>query len=122
MADFAQPAPLSPHPLDPVTTLLQKLAAMDVDYSVKEANLRSCLGNATCTPYPAMVEALLATGCRLKLPVYLDVIMYYYEATPGIRSARRSADVQITLLRNSVLSASNKRYGTNLKAFDTLFK
>ena len=46
----------------------------------------------------------------------------YYEATPGIRSARLSADVQITLLCTSVLSTSNKRYGTNLKAFDTLFK
>ena len=122
MADFPQPAPPSQHPLDSVITLLQKLTAMGIDFSVKESDLRSWLGNATSTPYPAMVEALLATGCRLKLPVYLDVIMYYYEATPGIRSARRSADVQITLLRNSVLSASNKRYGTNLKAFDTLFK
>jgi hypothetical protein len=82
--------------------------------------LREWLANPAFTPYPAIVQALLLLGLRLKSPVYLDVIVWNYEHTPGIASPRKIQDVKPDLLRAAILKGSNVRYGTNVRNFEQL--
>ncbi|MFD6274613.1 hypothetical protein ACFWFI_03345 [Streptomyces sp. NPDC060209] len=105
----------------PGTDVVQALAAMGVDFSVPEADLRGWLANPDFTPYPAIAQALLGWGRRLKAPVFLDVIVWKYEHAPGVTSPRAVADVQPAVLKAAVLEASNERYGTQETAFEQLF-
>ncbi|MGE4043592.1 MAG: sialidase family protein [Acetobacteraceae bacterium] len=92
---------------------LLRLAQAGIDFSVPEADLRAFLGNPEFTPYPAISGALLTLlgGKILRQPVFLDVIVFNYENTPGVASPRREADVDSDLLTRATLEGYNERYG-----------
>lgn len=106
----------------PAPTLLDGLRAVGVDFSVPEPDLLDWLGNAEFTPYPAFARALLNLlgGRGLARPVFLDVIAFNYENSPGGPSPRRVEDVDLDLLRAAVVEGSNVRYGEQVTAFGDL--
>ncbi|MEU1428171.1 hypothetical protein ABZ412_13955 [Nocardia sp. NPDC005746] len=99
--------------VQPVPTLLDRLGADGIDFSVPEAELTDWLDDPEFTPYPAMAEALLKLldGNRLRRPVFLDVIVFNYENSPGNPSPRRVEDVDMRVLKAAVVDGSNTRYG-----------
>ena len=100
--------------------LIAALGRMGVDFSVPEVDLRDWLANPHFTPYPAISHALLLLGRRLKAQVFLDVIVWNYEHTPGVASPRNVADVKLDVLKAAILVGSNVRYGTNVSDFEQL--
>jgi hypothetical protein len=98
-------------------TVIEALAAMGVDFSVPESDLRDWLANPEFTPYPAISQALLRSGWRLKSPVYLDVIVFNYEDTPGVMSPRELDDVDPDVLKDAILEGYNVRYDMNISDF-----
>jgi hypothetical protein len=107
-------------PLAPA--VIQALGRMGVDFSVPEADLRDWLANPVFTPYPAVSQALLLSGWRLKAPVFFDVIVGNYEHTPSVASPRNSGDVKFDVLKTATVEASNLRYGTYVTDFEQLLK
>lgn len=105
-----------------VPTTLDRLAVAGIDFSVLESDLMDWLNNPEFTPYPAISEALLRIleGRLLRRPVYLDVVVFNYEHSPGEPSPRRAEDVDADLLRDSVIEASNERYGEAAVDFSEL--
>jgi hypothetical protein len=85
-----------------------------IDFSVPEADLREWLLNPRFTPYPAMVSVLLKLleGKRLRQPVFLDVIVWNYEHSPGTPSPRNPGNVNLELLKAALLEGYNERHGT----------
>ncbi|ADP81368.1 hypothetical protein [Pseudofrankia inefficax] len=110
------PAPPA-HGETPPADVVVALATMGVDFSVTEAELRGWLANPLFTPYPAVAQALLLQGWSLKAPVYLDVIVWNYEHTPGVTSPRKAAEVNPDILKAAVLQGWNVRYGTEVTDF-----
>lgn len=102
--------------------VVQALDGIGIDFSVPEGVLRDWLANPTFTPYPAISQALLNLGRRLKAPVFLDVIVWNYEHTPEVASPRKIADVRLDVLKAAVLQGSNERYGTQVTDFEQLLK
>ena len=102
--------------------IILNLRRVGIDFSVSEENLRQWLNNPTFTPYPAIAAALLRmlVGKRLRKPVFLDVIVFNYEHAPGAVSPRRESDVNLALLRASVVVGYNKRYGEFESDFNNL--
>jgi hypothetical protein len=105
-------------PLAPA--MIQALNRIGVDFSVPEVELREWLANPVFTPYPAISQALLLLGRRLKAPVFLDVIVWNYEHAPGIASPRNVTDVKLDILKAAILEGSNERYGTSVNDFEQL--
>jgi hypothetical protein len=105
-----------------VSKRIQALAEMGVDFSVPEAELRSWLADSDSTPYPAISQAILQLGRQLKAPVFIDVIVWDYEHTPGMVSPRNVADVKLDVLKTAILDGSNERYGTDVADFEHLLK
>jgi len=101
---------------------ISSLAAIGVDYSVQKAELTSWLNNPNYTPYPAIGNALLRLlpDRKLRRPVYIDVIVFKYEKSPGVKSPRKAEDVNMATLKKAVLVSSNERYGENVNAFEAL--
>jgi hypothetical protein len=99
--------------------VLNELAGLGVDFSVPESDLRHWLVNPY-TPYAAITETVLRMGHQLKAPVYLDVVVWNYEHTPGVGSPRRFEDVRSDVLKAAIVSGSNTRYGTQVTTFDQL--
>jgi hypothetical protein len=101
--------------------LLGRLLAAGVDFSVPEADIRDWVVN-NFTPYPAFSGALLTllNNTRLRKLVYIDVIAFDYEHSPGARSPRSAAEVDVNLLKASILAGHNERYGETVKNFDDL--
>lgn len=116
------PPPAIPPPSGGPTNTLGRLAQMGVDYSVPQATLQDWLGNPQYTPYPAISAALLASGWQFKSPVFIDVIVGFYEGTRGVKSPRRVEDVRTDVLRAAVLAASNERNGTRVTTFNALLR
>jgi hypothetical protein len=98
-------------------TVIEALASMGVDFSVPEAELRDWLANPEFTPYPAIAQALLRSGWRLKSPVYLDVIVFNYEERSDGPSPRVAGDVNVDVLKAAILEGYNVRYGTTVTEF-----
>jgi hypothetical protein len=105
-----------------VDETLAALSAANIDFSVPESDLRDWLQNAAFTPYPALAQSLLAlVGSRkLRKPVFLDVIAFNYEHSPGVVSPRAVADVRGDVLKKAVLDGYNERNGTSETTFDAL--
>ena len=93
-----------------------------VDYSVPEADITDWLNNPEFTPYPALANSLLnlLDGKRLRRPVYLDVIAFNYENSPGSPSPRGLDDVDLGVLEAAVVEGSNNRYGEAVPNFEEL--
>jgi hypothetical protein len=102
--------------------IVQALAGIGVDFSVSEADLRDWLANPQFTPYPAIAQVLMLTGWRLAAPVYLDVISWKYENTPGMSSPRTATEVRLDVLQAAIVAGSNERYGTTVTDFTHLLK
>ena len=102
---------------------LQQMLALGADYSVPEPDIRDWLGNRF-TPYPAVVQVLgeVEAGRALRKPVYIDVIVYKYEHTPGAHSPRSAAEVDRNVLKAAVLAASKERYGEAPSSFESLLQ
>lgn len=94
-------------------SMLDRLAAAGVDFSVLESDITEWLNNPEFTPYPALAEALLRLleGKMLRRPVFMDVIVFNYEHSPGGPSPRRVEDVDVGVLTAAVVEGSNERYG-----------
>ncbi len=99
--------------VDAVPTVLDRLAAVGIDFSVLESDITDWLSNPEFTPYPALAEALfrLLNGKMLRRPVFMDVIAFNYEHSPGEPSPRRVEDVDVGVLTAAVVEGSNVRYG-----------
>jgi hypothetical protein len=97
----------------PPTAFIDALGNAAVDYSVPEAKLTDWLRNLEFTPYPALAQSLLLrlADTRLKRPVFLDVIAFNYESSPGKPSPRRLEDVHTGVLEAAVVEGWNVRYG-----------
>jgi hypothetical protein len=96
-------------------TALAAMTLAGVDSSLAESELLGHLANRDYTPYPAILEALLATigNGRLKRPVHLDVIVWIYENGQNPPASPRSvAEVDVARLKQAVLAGFNYRYGT----------
>jgi hypothetical protein len=100
-------------------TILDRLAATGIDFSVAEADITGWLNNPEFTPYPALAEALLSLldGSSLRRPVFLDVIVFNYEHSSGNPSPRRLEDVDSGVLEAAVVEAFNIRYGESVSNF-----
>ena len=94
--------------------LIEALAAMGIDFSVPESDLKDWLANPEFTPYPAFAQALLNLGVNLKAPVFIDVIAFNYENTPGVASPRQLSDVRRDVLKAAIVEGWNVRYGASL--------
>lgn len=105
-------------PLAPA--VIRALGRMGADFSVPEADLRDWLADPLFTPYPSIAQALLFSGWRLKSPVFVDVIVFNYDDTPGIATPRRVGDVQTEVLKKAILQGSNLRHGTQISNFAEL--
>ncbi|WP_280510969.1 AbfB domain-containing protein [Nocardia farcinica] len=105
-------------------TIIQALNAAGVDFSVPEADLKQWLADTENTPYPAVSEALLKLlGVRrLRRPVFIDVIVYNYEQSPGEPSPRRPEDVHPAILESAVIEGFNNRHGEHNNSFKSLLK
>ncbi|GAA5149266.1 hypothetical protein GCM10023321_12880 [Pseudonocardia eucalypti] len=112
-----------PNDADPVATI-QALKAVGIDFSVRETDLRQWLENREFTPYPAVAEALLKLleGRELRLPVFIDVIVFNYENSPGAPSPRRLEDVRFAVLEVAVVDGFNNRHGEHNAGFGSLLK
>jgi hypothetical protein len=108
--------------VQPEQTTLGALAAVGIDFSVSEADITDWLTNPEFTPYPALAEALLTrlSGNRLRQPVFLDVIAFNYEHTPGVPSPRAVEQVVAGVLEAAVLEGSNNRHGERATSFADL--
>lgn len=102
--------------------VLEMLGAIGIDFSVPENDIKNWLANPF-TPYPAMAQAILSLGRKLKAPVFIDVISFNYDATPGVESPRAAKDVRVDILRAAIIKSWNIRYAANvaIKDFDLLF-
>jgi hypothetical protein len=98
---------------------IDDLRGVGVDFSVPERDLREWLANSQFTPYPAIAAALLSIlrPRGLRQPVYIDVIVWNYEHAPGALSPRRVADVNLDLLKASIVEGYNTRHGTTARSF-----
>lgn len=103
-------------------TLLDRLAGAGVDFSVAEADITDWLNNPEFTPYPAIAEALLGlvNHHSLRRPVYMDVIVFNYEHSPGNPSPRRVEEVAPGVLETAVVQGYNTRYGESVSHFADL--
>ncbi|KHO27633.1 hypothetical protein QQ44_08215 [Mycolicibacterium setense] len=108
--------------VQPVPTMLERLDVIGVDYSVSAADITDWLNNPQFTPYPALADSLLNLfdGKHLRRPVYLDVIAFNYESSPGNPSPRRVDDVDAGVLKAAVVEGSNNRYGEAVSNFQEL--
>lgn len=119
--------PLSAEQPQAVPTKIDAMHALrlaGIDFSVPEADLRDWLGKPQFTPYPAAAGALikLLGGKRLRRPVFIDVIVYNYEHTPGVASPRKMADVNLDLLAKAVVDGHNTRYGETVRDLQSLLQ
>ncbi|MFI9255447.1 hypothetical protein [Streptomyces sp. NPDC053069] len=106
----------------PPTAFIDALGAAAVDYSVPEADLTDWLRNPEFTPYPALAQSLLLRldSTRLKRPVFLDVIAFNYENSPGKPTPRLLEDVDTGVLEAAVVEGWNVRYGEAASEFGEL--
>jgi hypothetical protein len=102
--------------------VLDGLNAVGIDFSVARNDLLEWLGNPEFTPYPAIAQALLQLlgGRALQRPVFIDVIVGFYEQSPGNPSPHRVEDVDTELLKRAVLDGFNERYGQQVTDFKSL--
>ena len=107
-------------PSDP-DSVLAALGGLGVDFSVERADIVDFLGNEF-TSYPAIAAALLALLAPrgLRQPVFIDVIDFNYENSPGNPSPRRVEDVDVAVLQQAVLDGFNNRYGEQNSDFEQL--
>lgn len=105
-----------------VSKILTELDKRSVDYSVPQNDIEEWLKLADTTPYPAIAEALvkLIGMKRLRGPVFLDVIVFNYEQTPGAESPRILSDVNLSILKAAVLEGYRERHGGNITDFSKL--
>lgn len=98
---------------------IRSLALSGIDFSVPESDLADWLSNPDFTPYPAIAAALLRllNGHRFKQPIFIDVIAFNYDATPGVTSPRRAEDVDPDALEKAALDGFNNRYGESVDDF-----
>lgn len=121
------PSPLpvpAPPPPTTVNSDLEALAALNIDYSVDGDELLSWLADPVYTPYPSLLEALIALirPGRLRRPVYIDVIRWWYEDGRHNPSPRAFDDINMDELRAAVLAASNRRYNETLLDYAMLIE
>lgn len=101
--------------------LPEAMSEVGIDYSVGRDDLISWLSTSPpSTAYPAIVSTILAAGWRFQAPIYIDVIVWKYENSPGSPSPRYPEDVDVELLKAAILAASNERHGTAVTEFDSL--
>lgn len=103
---------------------IMKLRNIGIDFSVSEPQLQQWLSNPDFTPFPAMTDALLILigSKQLPKPVFIDVIVFNYENTPGVLSPRKLENVDMNILRRSVIDGYNGRYGESITDFQSLIK
>jgi len=108
----------------PAEEVLPILRESGIDFSVPRADIIDFLNNSEFTPYPAIADALLQlTEARpLRCFVPIDVIVFNYENTPGVKSPRERADVNVNLLRKNVVDGYNNQHGTTYRSFENLLR
>jgi hypothetical protein len=108
-------------PISDPATVFQKLNDVGVDTRLPKSVIVDYLNNEY-TPYPPLGAALLQVlrDRGLRRPVEFEVIVGFYEHSPGNSSPRRLEDVNFTLLEASVVNAFNERYGQEVTDFESL--
>ncbi|GAA4489073.1 hypothetical protein GCM10023094_50030 [Rhodococcus olei] len=104
--------------------VIRALDDVGVDFSIPRESLLDFLANAEFTPYPAVAAALLKLLERraLRLPVFIDVIVFNYEHSSGNPSPRRIDDVDFAVLEAAVIEGFNVRHGEQNTSFESLLK
>ena len=106
--------------------IIAALAALNITFSVARQDLLDWLNDPQNTEYPKLAQALLAllAGKRLKQPVNIDVINWYYEDHDHLALppplGKTNTDVNMYALPFAVLEASNDNNGTNWTSFQQL--
>ncbi|MDF0682198.1 MAG: hypothetical protein P0116_14660, partial [Candidatus Nitrosocosmicus sp.] len=92
-----------------------------IDFSVKKEDLAGWLNNPF-TPYPAISEALfkILGNKRLRQPVFIDVIVFNYEHTPGVTKPIKSENVNFDILKKAIIDGYNNRYGESVTDIQSL--
>jgi hypothetical protein len=100
---------------------IETLRTANIDFSVPEADMRQWLNN-NHTPYPAIAGALanLLDGKRLRRPIYLDVIVWNHEHTPGGSPPCSAADADLLMLKAAEVEGYKTRYGEAVADFQSL--
>lgn len=104
--------------------ILDDLRDLGIDISVKKEDMLDWLDNPRYTPYPSIASAIfqLLDGKRLRRRVFLDVIVWNYEHTPGIPSPRHPSAVDARLLKAAILEGFNGRHGTAEREFQGIVR
>jgi hypothetical protein len=106
-----------------VHAVIEQLNNLGIDTSLSPSDLAEFMGNPDFTPYPATAEALIGLlNNGLRKPVFIDVIVFNYENTPGVVSPRKLEDVDTGVLRKAVVDAWSERYGEIPTGFASLLK
>lgn len=102
--------------------ILKHLLLHGVDFSVLQSDIEAWLTQPDFHSYSAISETLLELleGKCLLQPVFLEIIVFNYEILPGVQSARKRSDVDISLLKAAVLKGYRERYGGNVSEFDKI--
>lgn len=105
-----------------ISETLKHLLLHGVDFRASQSDIEGWLTQPDFTSYPAISETLLKLleGKRLLQPVLLEIIVFNYEIFPGVQSARKPSDVNISLLKAAVLNGYRERYGRNVSDFDKI--
>jgi hypothetical protein len=101
---------------------IRALRSINVDFSVRREDLEQWLSNPEFTPYPAITSALLTLvkGRKLRDSVFIDVIVFNYENTPGVKSPRAPSDIRVDVLEAAVVGGYNVRHGTSESSIDAI--
>lgn len=112
--------PTNPEPEE----VIHALDDVGVDFSIPKSVLVDFLRNSEFTPYPTLATALLKLLNEqvLRRPVFLDVIVFNYEHSPGNPSPRRLEDVDFAVLRAAILAGFNNRYAEENTDFQSLLR
>lgn len=110
--------------LPPEKSLLDRLLAAGIDYSVSDAEIKSWMSN-TFSQYMQFGEGLLALmdGRKLKAPLYIDVAFWEYGQAGGkVELENPTGALDIAKARNAMLRAFNTRNGASETEFWALLK
>ncbi len=104
--------------------VLDALNTVGIDFSVARNDVLEWLGDPEFTEYPAFAAALLRLLGRrsLQRPVFIDVIVGFYEQSAGNPSPRLVEDVDTGLLERAVLDGFNERYGEQITDFESVLR
>lgn len=108
---------------NPMAGHIQKaLDCLNVDANVSPVNLLSMLAKPSQGSVPALAQALLLIGRRLRQPLAIDQLFVFYKAEPGGGANHKLSDVRNEVLGKALLQTHQARYGEVIADWNELFE